>query len=802
MAAEVKKEIALEIAHVLFIDIVAYSKMAIDDQRAAIEELNQVVQSTDEFRKAESENRLLKIPTGDGMALVFYQSPEAPVECALEISRQLKEHPRLKLRMGVHSGPVSGVVDVNGRVNVAGEGINMAQRVMDCGDAGHILLSKRVAEDLHQFSHWRPHLYDLGECEVKHGEKISVVNLFTAELGNSNRPRSLSKLPEKKEAVPVSTERPPSRKRGLVIFSCAAIAALAVASFLFWHRQKTETAASASGVLEKSIAVLPFENLSDEKQNAYFTDGVQDEILTDLAKIADLKVISRTSVMQYRTGTQRNLREIGQQLGVAHLVEGSVQRVANRVRVNAQLIDARNDAHLWAQTYDRDLADVFAIQSEIAKSIADQLQAKLSPQEKSAIEQRPTSDVAAFELYSRAKDLILNTGFSAIRAQNLRQGIDLLNQALARDPLFFAAQYQLAFAHDTFYTLNIDHTPERLALAEKALEAVSRLQPDAGETHLARANHFYQAYRDYDRALAELEVARSTMPNAPRIYELTGYMARRRGAHQDGVRNLQRAVELDPRNFFTLQQLAISYKLLRRYADELATIDRALSIKPDDAETKTARGLVLLDWKADTGPLRQAVDEIRAKNPEAVKSIADLWFICALAERDPAAAETALNALGDATFGDNQTQFDSGFGRGLLARMIKGQNKARAAFAAIRPSQQKIVEQQPDFGPAVCILALIDAGLGRKEEALREIRRAVELVPLEKDALNGADMIHHSGVVAAWVGEKDVGLQDLARAVQLPGFVSYGRLKLLPWYDPLRGDPRFEKIVASLAPKN
>ncbi|MGB8806050.1 MAG: adenylate/guanylate cyclase domain-containing protein [Chthoniobacterales bacterium] len=818
MSAEVKKEIELEIAYVLFVDIVGYSKLLIDQQRRSLELLNQIVRGTEQFRKADANHRLITIPTGDGMALVFYNTPEAPVECALEISRAVKEHPELRLRMGVHSGPVSGVVDVSGRANIAGAGINIAQRVMDCGDAEHILLSKHVAEDLEQLGHWKKHLHNLGEAEVKHGAHVSVVNLYTEELGNPEVPQKFLQARHKAAAVPVAAETPRTNRSWIIAAAAIIVAALALGGFLLSRRSAPVASRSApsaipvatpatapvtapTAVPEKSIAVLPFENLSEEKANAFFTDGVQDEILTDLAKIADLKVISRTSVMPYKTGTARNLREIAQQLGVAHLVEGSVQRVSNRVRVNAQLIDARNDAHLWAQTYDRDLADVFAIQSEIAKAIADQLQAKLSPAEKNAIEQRPTSDVAAFELYSRAKDLILNTGFSAIRAQNLRQGIELLNAALARDPSFFAAQYQLVLAQDNLYTLAIDRTPQRLALAEKALEALSRLQPNAGETHLARATHFYTAYRDYDRALAELEVARSTMPNAPRIYELTGFMARRRGAHEDGIRNLQHAAELDPRNFFTLQQLAISYELVRRYSEQLATIDRALSIRPDDPETKAARGLVLLDWKADTRPLHVAVDEIRAKQPEVVKSVADLWFFCALAEHDAGSAELALTALGDAEFGDNQTQLNAAFGRALLARMIKDESKAHAAFAAMRPQQEKIVQEQSDFGPAVCTLALIDAGLGRKEEALREIRRAVELVPVEKDALNGADMIQYSGIVAAWVGEKDLALQNLTKAAQLPGFLSYGRLKLLPWYDPLRGDPRFEKIVDSLAPK-
>jgi serine/threonine-protein kinase len=732
--------------------------------------------------------------------------------------------------MGVHSGPVSGVVDVSGRANIAGAGINIAQRVMDCGDAEHILLSKHVAEDLEQLGHWKKHLHDLGEAEVKHGSRVSVVNLYTEELGNPEVPQKFLQARHKAvAAVPLAPEKP-GRSRSWMIAAgmLVLIGGLAAGGYVF-SRRSTEAgaanrrpvqsttapeggagaanagslAASAAPTAfpEKSIAVLPFENLSEEKANAFFTDGVQDEILTDLAKIADLKVISRTSVMQYKTGAQRNLREIAQQLGVAHLVEGSVQRVSNRVRVNAQLIDARNDAHLWAQTYDRDLADVFAIQSEIAKAIADQLQAKLSPAEKDAIEQRPTADVAAFELYSRAKDLTLSITFSAIQGESLRRAIDLLNQALGRDPSFFAAQVQLVYAHDSFYGISTDHTPQRLAQAEQALEAVARLKPDAGETHLARAEHLYRAYRDYDGALAELEVVRGKLPNAPEIFELTAAIARRRGAHEEGVRNYQRAMELDPRNFFTLQQLAISYNLLRRYPEQIATIDRALSIKPDDPETKAARGLVYLDWKADTRPLHKIVDEIRAKNPQAVQGVADQWFLCALGERDATAANMALTALGDATFGDSQTQFDAAFGRALLARMMKDENEARSAFAAIRPEQEKIVRAAPDFGPPVCILALIDAGLGRKEEALRESRRAVELVPLEKDALNGLDMIHYSGIVAAWVGEKDLALQNLAKAAQLPSFLSYGRLKLLPWYDPLRGDPRFDKIVASLAPK-
>src|SRR5213592_302899 len=354
-------------------------------------------------------------------------------------------------------------------------------------------------------------------------------------------------------------------------------------------------------ITEKSIAVLPFENLSEEKQNEYFAEGVQDQILTDLSQIADLKVISRTSVMQYKTGLARNLRKIGEELGVAHMVEGSVQRAANKIRVNAQLIDARNDAHLWAETYDRDLADVFAIQSEIAKAIADQLQAKLSPNEKKAIEQPPTTDLAAFDLYSRAKSLLLTANRSATGDEDLQKAIELLDEAVKRDPSFFDAYCQLAYAHEFLYGYRgHDHTPARLALAEAAVQAATRLRPDAAETHLARAQYLYNGLRDYAGALAELEIARRALPNDPRLFELTGYILRRRGQQEEGLRNLERAVELDPRNLFTLQQIALSYEGLGRYAEAIAALDQALSIMPDNVETRANRELDYVCWKADT----------------------------------------------------------------------------------------------------------------------------------------------------------------------------------------------------------
>src|ERR1700724_2528239 len=361
MSTEIKKEIELEIAHVLFIDIVGYSKLSINEQRAAIDELTQAVRASEQFQNAEAAARLIKIPTGDGMALVFYKSPEEPVKCALEISHALKEH--RQLRMGVHSGPVSGVIDVNGQANLAGAGLNMAQRVMDCGDAGHILVSKRVADDLGEYQHWRPLLHDLGECEVKHGLRMSIVNLHADEVGNPQLPKKFRALKKHRARIRWAA-------------TTAALLALAaiVAGIAMFYRNRARSMPPAP---EKSIAVLPFENLSDDKANAYFADGIQDEILTRLSKIAALKVISRTSTQKYKSAPD-NLHEVGNQLGVANLLEGSVQRIANAVHVNVQLIRAATDEHLWAESYNRKLDDVFGVEGEVASAIADQLTAKTS----------------------------------------------------------------------------------------------------------------------------------------------------------------------------------------------------------------------------------------------------------------------------------------------------------------------------------------------------------------------------------------------------------------------------------------
>ncbi len=779
--------IRLEIGHVLFIDLVGYSKLLIEEQKKRLRQLTDIVLATAQVRESTDEE-LVRLPTGDGMALVFRQSAEEPARCALEVAEALKAYPEIPVRMGVHSGPVSNVIDLNDRTNIAGAGINMAQRVMDCGDAGHILLSKHVAEDLEHIGDWQPQLHDLGDCEVKHGVRLGLVNLYADGVGN---PR----LPQKLQAL---------RNRRLMRWLAATallLLALAAAFFLFM-RQPAQPAVLTA---DKSVAVLPFDNQSRDPDNVFFTDGVQDQILTALAKIADLKVISRTSVMQYKSGAARNLREIGRQLRVAHLLEGSVQRAGNKVRVNAQLIDARTDAHEWAENYDRPIDDVFAIQSEIAKAIADQLQAKLSPNEKAAIEQPPTTDLVAFDLYSRARTLILSTSFTTTGEQNLRQAIEFLDKALVRDPAFFEADCQLAFAHGLLYSIGIDHTPARLALIEAAVQAAGRLRPDAGETHLARAQYLYSGLREYAAALAELEIARQTLPNDPRIFEWTGYILRRRGLTEEGLRNLQKAIELDPRNYYIMQQIALTYRGQRRYREEAALLDRALTIIPTDVATKVARALVEFEARADTAPLHREIDSILTSNPGAIPDAADNWLLCALAERDAIAAERALSALGNqAWWAEGAVVLSRSFGEGLLARMMHDEGRARAAFEKARGEQEHVVQTQGDYAPPLCVLGLIDAALGNNASALEEGRRAIELLPVERDAGNGNRMLQFFAVTAAWTGDKELALQQLEIAARAPVasmVFNYGALKLLPFWDPLRGDPRFEKIVADLAPQ-
>jgi TolB-like protein/class 3 adenylate cyclase/Tfp pilus assembly protein PilF len=805
-STETKPDLSLEIAHVLLIDVVGYSKLLVNEQIELLQRLKEIVRSTECFQAADARNELIRVPTGDGMALVFFHSPEEPVRCALEISKALQDQASIRLRMGVHSGPVNRVIDVNEKTNIAGSGINVAQRVLDCGDAGHILLSAHVAEDLAEYRHWQPHLHDLGECAVKYGLHLHLFNLYKDGLGNPQVPEKLRR--GRRKQAPAVSVRPISAPRWpkivLLVALVVSAVALVISSLIFFNRTPAPVARALSALAaipEKSIAVLPFENLSSEKENAYFADGVQDEILTGLSRVADLKVISRTSVMQYKTGAKPNLREVAADLGVAHVLEGTVQRYGDRVRINAQLIDARTDSQLWAERYDRDVADVFAIESELAGKIVAQLQAKISPTEKAAIEQKPTADLAAHDLYIRAKTLIAASAFSKPEYESLAEAVRLLNQAIERDSAFALAYYELAEAHDQFYFGGIDHTPARLVMADAAIQSLSRLRPNSGEAHLALAKHLYWGYLDYDRAREELKLAQQSLPNDPLSFEILGFIERRQGRWTESTKNLERAIELDPQNSGFLKQLADSYVCLRQYADAERVLDRGIAVAPKDSNMRAYRAEIELHWHADTRPLRSTVEAILAEDPREGKNMAQLWLEVSLCERDFDGARRALAALPTAGCYHDTIPFPRSWCEGVVAQLRGDKAAAHGAFTEARAETAKLIADQPDYAEALCVLGMADAALGNKEDAIREGRRAIELLPVSKNAIAGASVIEGLALIDAWTGEKDLAFHQLAVAASTPGFLSYGKLQLHPYWDPLRGDPRFEKIVASFAPK-
>ncbi len=560
------------------------------------------------------------------------------------------------------------------------------------------------------------------------------------------------------------------------------------------------------------IAVLPFENLSDNKENAFLADGVQDDVLTKLAKIANLKVISRTSVMPYRGA--RNTRQIGDALRVSHVLEGSVQRAGGKVRVNAQLIDTRTDTHIWAEEYDRDLTDIFAIQSEIAQSIADQLQAKISPAEKAAIEERPTKDLGAYDLYVRATPLLdwgarAPVGSAAYHPDNMEKdlllAVELLNQAIARDPSFLLAYCRLAYAHDSLYWLKFDHTPSRLALAESAIDSAFHLKADSAGAHLALAQHLYWGYFDYDHARDELAMASRTLPNDARVFSLSAMIDRRQGRWPDALRNLERASELDPRNVGMLNEISVTYSLLRAYKPAREAANRLLTFKPDDINAQLRRAWIDAHERADTRPLHAVVEKILTDNPEAAGTLGGTPFTLALWERDFVAADHAVAVLtqNNNTFRVRMGElaFTRACAAGLIARAKGDVASTHVSFTAARTQQMELVHaDSADIG-ALCVLGLIDAGLGRKEEGLREGRQAVELLPVTKNAVDGPDLLYFFAMICAWTGEHDLAIEQLQTLAKIPNGANYGDVRLDPSWDPLRGDSRFEKIIASLAPK-
>src|SRR6476660_6956172 len=787
------------LAAIMFTDMVGYTALSQRNEALALELL-------------EEHRRILRsifprfngteIKTIGDAFLVEFQSALEAAQCALEIQRALAKRNadilpdrRIELRIGIHVGDV-----VHREGDVYGDGVNVASRIQPVAGVGGICISVDVERQIHHALDAR--FEKLAPIQLKNVEV--PMDLFRIVLP-WERGTALTAQPQK--SAPRATKRRIPWHE-VVLAVLVVVGLIGAGIFFLRHRapqQASNPATSqpasspAAAILEKSIAVLPFENLSEDKANAYFTDGVQDEILTELAKIADLKVISRTSVMQYKSGVARDLREIGKQLGVAHLLEGSVQRVGGKVRVNAQLIDARTDGHLWAENYDRPLDDVFAIQSEIAKTIANQLQAKLSPTEKAAIEKPPTTDLTAYDLYLRAQALFADTSDPIHAREKLPQAERVLNEAVARDPHFLLAWCLLARVRGQIYFIGFDHTGARLESANVAAQTALRLQPDTGEPHLALADYYYHGFRDYKRARSELAIARRTLPNNAEVFEYTGYIDRREGHWEEATRNLERAIDLDPRNFFTLQQIALTYIQLRRYADVARMYDRCLTIVPGDPGSRIARARMALDWRADIKPFQTMLATLVAEDPTVASDVDDQDV--AACDRTPAAAARVLTNTPREGLAQNGVNVPRAYYEGFFARLQGDSAKAKAAFTVARSEVEKTLEREPDFSAALSLLGMIDAGLGRKEEAIREGRRACELLPISKDAIDGPLFAVNLAQIYVWTGDKDSAIEQIAAVERVPNSLSYGLLKLDPRWDPLRGDPRFEKIVQSLAPK-
>jgi TolB-like protein/class 3 adenylate cyclase/Tfp pilus assembly protein PilF len=807
-SAEPTPDLQLEIAHILLIDVVGYSKLLVNEQIELLQELKQIVRSTECFRAAEARGELIRVPTGDGMALVFLHSPEEPVRCALEISKALQDHPSIQVRMGIHSGPVGQVTDVNDRTNIAGAGINVAQRVLDCGDAGHILLSAHVAEDLCEYRHWQPCLHDLGECEVKYGLRLHLFNLYKDGLGNPQVPEKLRRGRRKQAAVsvrPITTPRWPKYVLTAVLLVSAV--ALAISFSVFYRRGSPAVARSSSGkaaqvglpIAEKSIAVLPFENQSEDKANAYFAEGIQDEILSRLSKIADLKVTSRTSTQHYKSAPE-NLTEIGKQLGVAHILEGSVQKSGDAVRVNVRLIKAANDSHLWADTFDRKLTDIFSVETDVAKAIADQLQAKLTGQEEEVIASKPTDNPEAYDAYLRglAYNVKTQTFANSLGAQKY------LKEAVRLDPKFAVAWALLSYVDAVGYrTTFLQPTVALREEARRAAETALTLQPNLGEALHAKGYYYYSCLRDYDAAVRYFEQARQFLPNSSQIPESLAYVARRRGQWDRSESYFNEAERLDPRNVSMLEQHALSYMVLRRFPEALRKFDQITDIAPDDVETIALKAAIaqaqgdLPRAAALLGPLHPNVDDPQALETQVYQAIL---------ERRPAQIIPRLKeilAKPDPALGyiNGELRFWLGWAQEVAGDHAAAQESWRQALSELEP----LLKEQPENYQLIGDLALINMGLGDKAAAFKLIEREMAAVPIERDALDGPAPIEMLARVAAQIGEPDRAIAALQKLLSIPGNGALAEnvpltpalLRLDPMFDPLRNDPRFQKLAAT-----
>jgi TolB-like protein/class 3 adenylate cyclase len=777
--------VKFEIGHVLFIDIVGYSKLLITEQSEQIQTLKQIVRGTEPFRTAEAEGKLLRLPTGDGGALVFRTNPEAPVLCAMEISKALKSYPALHVRMGIHSGPVNEITDLNEQANIAGAGINTAQRVMDCGDAGHILLSKHVADDLEHYPRWQPFLHPLGDCEVKHGARIGVVNFHNNEVGNPKAPKRFLTLKKHR-----------TRIRSTAIASGFLLIAAIVAAFIVVSKKSTRPAWGAS---EKSIAVLPFENLSDDKSNAYFAEGIQDEILTKLASIADLKVISRTSTAKYQSKPD-DLKTVSQQLGVANVVEGTVQRVADQVRVNVQLIDARADAHLWAKTYDRAAKDIFAVETEVSQEIADALRAKLSPNEANALTAAPTQNAEAYDLFLKG-EYEEREAEGSLRPESFDRAAAFYQQALDNDPNFALAAARLVESRMNRHWFVTKLSETDLAKVKSLAEHALVLGPNLADAHMALGNFYYFGYRQYDQALQEFQRALDLQPNNLRALEFSAYVHRRQGDWQRALSALTKCQERDPRDASLVANTGAIYTNLRMWPDGKRLGLRSLALDPHSVLGMRQVVTSDINGAGDISDAKQAlgtfppnlrlINKVVIGNASAV--IGEGTYLHVLEHDFSGALKDWENETADPD--ESRMRPAARAAIHVLAGDAAG---AQPEIEKARALLEARLHERPQDGSAMMQLAWVNLALKNKAEAIHLAHQASESLPIEKDAIGGPYFLSGLAEIEAQTGETNEAIRNLRQLLSIPAgfFVSIQRLKIDPVWDPIRNDPGFQQLLA------
>lgn len=778
-------DLKLQIGHVLFIDIVGYSKLLITEQTEQIQKLKEIVRGTEQVRLAEAENKLLRLPTGDGGALVFRTNPEAPVLCSLEVAKELKKHPELHVRMGIHSGPVNEVVDLDEQSNIAGAGINIAQRVMDCGDAGHILLSKHVADDLEHYPRWLPYLHSLGECEVKHSVRIGVVNLHNDEVGNPATPKKFQAARQHR-----------ARTQWAAIVTALLLLSAIVAAFVIVAKK---SGTLSSSVPEKSIAVLPFENLSDDKSNAYFAEGIQDEILTKLASIADLKVISRTSTAKYKSKPE-DLKTVSQQLGVANVVEGTVQRAADKVRVNVQLIDARADSHLWAKTFDREIKDVFAVESEVSQEIANALQAKLLPHEASALARAPTQDPEAYDLFLRGESE-QREAESSRRPEAFDRAADWYRQAIVRDPNFSLAMARLAYSQMSRHWWIHSLTDDELAEVKKTAAHALRLAPDLAEAHIAFGFVLYWGYRQYDEALGEFQRAVELQPNNARALSSSATIHRRQSRWERSLSEYERAQQLDPRDALYPASVGTTYLQLRMWKEAGRAATHALTLGAQESGGMISLLNSRLNGTGDIKEARRIMSTFPSENrltprtwsSDVVDVIGQRAYLSVIERDFPAALKIWESGVNDAA---------AKSGLGIAARpaihVLAGDTSTtQPESEQVRGVLEATLRERPNDFTTLTQLSWIYLALGRNAEALSAARRATSILPVEKDALLGPGVLTNLAEVEARTGETGTAIKILHRLLSIPAGmeVSIARLKIDPVWDPIRNDPGFQELL-------